>query len=299
MDRRGTAPTGDIIYMEGLDCVGKSSTGGLIMDALDEAGNDISQVQYNRPPTSEDLRHPWMWRFKKPDISTRKTALIWDRGPAGDFVYGNLGDLTESEKRQYYASFQKFDDECRSQGILFCKLLFVTDRDSLSSTLGKRLAHKRIVRDLYVWLDANSSRHERSGLGEIENHIDPTDFIALNKFKYNLHRFVDFALNTDHTGRMSAGRYSESTKSFQQQLEQYDNSANTRKHMSNPTRNSNHYQEIETLVDTQHDMFEDCSEISGNMFIAWKESLPYLFMLIAIPLSYLHQTWNVSFWGDE
>jgi len=88
-------------------------------------------------------------------------------------------------------------------------------------------------------------------------------------------------------------------KSFQQQLEQYDNSANTRKHMSNPTRNSINYQEIETLVETQHDMFEDCSEISGNMFIAWKESLPYLFMLIAIPLSYLHQTWNVSFWGDE
>uniref|UniRef100_A0A7S3Q503 Polyphosphate kinase-2-related domain-containing protein n=1 Tax=Chaetoceros debilis TaxID=122233 RepID=A0A7S3Q503_9STRA len=298
MDRRGTAPTGDIIYMEGLDCVGKSSTGGLIMDALDEAGNDISQVQYNRPPTSEDLRHPWMWRFKKPDVSTRKTALIWNRDPAGDFVYSNLDDLTDSEKRQYYALFQRFDEECRSQGILFCKLLFVTDRDSLSSTLGKRLAHKRIVRDLYVWLDANSSRHERSGLGEIENHIDPTDFIALNKFKYNLHRFVDFALNTDHTGRMSAGRYSESTKSFQQQLEQYDNSANTRKHMSNPTRNLINYQEIETLVETQHDMFEDCSEISGNMFIAWKESLPYLFMLIAIPLSYLHQTWNVSFWGD-
>jgi len=211
MDRRGTAPTGDIIYMEGLDCVGKSSTGGLIMDALDKAGNDISQVQYNRPPTSEDLRHPWMWRFKKPDVSTRKTALIWNRDPAGDFVYSNLDDLTDSEKRQYYALFQRFDEECRSQGILFCKLLFVTDRDSLSSTLGKRLAHKRIVRDLYVWLDANSSRHERSGLGEIESHIDPTDFIALNKFKYNLHRFVDFALNTDHTGRKSAGRYSEST----------------------------------------------------------------------------------------
>lgn len=54
-DKQGKAPKGVIIYMEGLDCAGKSSTGGLIVKALEAAGYNIHIVQYNRPPTAEDL----------------------------------------------------------------------------------------------------------------------------------------------------------------------------------------------------------------------------------------------------
>jgi hypothetical protein len=54
-DKQGKAPKGVIIYMEGLDCAGKSSTGGLIVKALEAAGYNIHIVQYNRPPTTEDL----------------------------------------------------------------------------------------------------------------------------------------------------------------------------------------------------------------------------------------------------
>ena len=60
--------------------------------------------------------------------------------------------------------------------MLFLKLLFVADKDSIALTLGKRLAHKSIAKDLQTWLDANSTRHEREGLAEIENHIDPVSF---------------------------------------------------------------------------------------------------------------------------
>lgn len=85
MDRQGIAPRGVIIYFEGLDCAGKSSTGGLIMKALEQAGYDIAQVQYNKPPTEEEKCRPWMWRFKQPvtviEGKVHKSALVWDRGP--------------------------------------------------------------------------------------------------------------------------------------------------------------------------------------------------------------------------
>ena len=46
-----TAPRGVILYFEGLDCAGKSSTGGLVEQALGEAGYTVDMRQYNRPPT--------------------------------------------------------------------------------------------------------------------------------------------------------------------------------------------------------------------------------------------------------
>jgi hypothetical protein len=91
MEREGIAPNGVIIYMEGLDCAGKSSTGGLIMQALEDAGYDMSSHRYNRPPTVEERTKPWMWRFKQPAImlegkKIKKSALVWDRGP-GECLY--------------------------------------------------------------------------------------------------------------------------------------------------------------------------------------------------------------------
>ena len=204
---KGIAPNGVILYMDGLDCSGKSSTGGLICMALERSGYSVSMVQHNRPPTEEEKKRPWMDRFATP-IDEKDTAngtyaaLVWDRGPAGDFVYGNLNRLCLQDKLARYEEFRAFDLECDQRGILFCKLLFVTDRDSIAETLGKRLAHKHIAEDLQTWLDANSSPHFREGLEEIRAHIDPTDFAAFNKYKENLANFCEFARNTDNVGHV-------------------------------------------------------------------------------------------------
>lgn len=145
MDKQGIAPRGVTVYFEGLDCAGKSSTGGLIMEALEQAGYDIAQVQYNKPPTEEEKRRPWMWRFKQPvtviEGEVHKSALVWDRGRAGDFVYGKLNRLSTKNKLERYLEFHQFEEECLSNGIMFCKLLFVTSHYFISTTLGKRLAH--------------------------------------------------------------------------------------------------------------------------------------------------------------
>ena len=131
------------------------------------------------------------------------TLCSWDRGPAGDFVYGNLNDLPLKTKEKRYQEFRDFDHQCREQGILFLKLLFVTNRDSIAKTLGKRLAQKKMARDLQTWLKACSSRDKSEdewfeGLEAIAAHIDPTDFIAFNNYERNLRIFSNFALNTDN-----------------------------------------------------------------------------------------------------
>jgi len=216
---RSHAPKGVILYFEGLDCSGKSSTGGLVQAALEQAGYQVGMRQYNRPPTAEQRARPWMDRFELPgkesilDLTPNSTddktdgddlriGLVWDRGPAGDFVYGNLNEKSSYEKQQRYQEFIEFDKQCREKDILFLKLLFVTNRDSIAKTLGKRLAQKKMARDLKVWLQACRSREESEdvpleGLDAIEAHIDPTDFVAFNNYERNLRIFCNFALNTD------------------------------------------------------------------------------------------------------
>ena len=243
------APKRIILYLEGLDCSGKSSTAGLICNSLENCGYTVATIQHNRPPTPFQRSQPWMsrCRFEYPDdvihgsgvddgtnieedgtaevsggvitegdtattttASTSKTksdeymALVWDRGPAGDFVYGKLDELNLEGKLKKYGEFRQYDKQAFHQdGILFFKLLFVSDKDSIASTLGKRLAHVHIVNDLRTWLYSNSNLSEGAkdvideGLQEIELHIDPTDFIAFNQYESNLSKFTSFARNTE------------------------------------------------------------------------------------------------------
>ena len=211
LQHESKAPSRVILYLEGLDCAGKSSTGMLIIQALEKCGYEVTVAQHNRPPTPEQRKKPWMdrIRFEYPDDMYEDSndipdyaSIVWDRGPAGDFVYGGLQNLPLDQKLKRYEEFRTYDFNCRAEGVLFCKVFFVTDKDSIAATLGKRLAHKKIARDLRAWLDANSVEQVREGLEEIELHIDPTDFVAFNKYEENLHNFAEFARNTDYVGHV-------------------------------------------------------------------------------------------------
>ena len=115
-------------------------------------------------------------------------------------MYGDLARASDSIRKKRYAEFLAFDKACRDKNILFLKLFFITDRDSVATTLGKRLAHKKICQDLHIWLDSSFGsgvEMYREGLDEIDLHIDPTDFIAFNAYHNNLHKFSTFVRNTD------------------------------------------------------------------------------------------------------
>lgn len=225
MRTKDTAPRGIILYFEGLDCSGKSSTGGLLQQALEECGYQVQMRQHNRPPTSEEKQRPWMDRFETPetgmimavpqgspledqeDVMAKcqayQNGMVWDRGPAGDFVYGELAKAPEEVRKERFLEFKEFDRKLYERNILFCKLLFVTNRDSIASTLGKRLAQRQMARDLHTWLQASRGGESAfgdigfEGLDEINLHIDPTDFIAFNRYQKNLRIFANFAINTD------------------------------------------------------------------------------------------------------
>jgi hypothetical protein len=98
----GTAPKQVIVYLEGLDCSAKSSTGGLVCQALEQCGYDVRTAQHNRPPNDEQKLKPWMdrGRFQFPEDmygpeeeKPEYTALVWDRGPA--VSYNDIHDITE------------------------------------------------------------------------------------------------------------------------------------------------------------------------------------------------------------
>ena len=42
-----------------------------------------------------------------------RIGLVWDRGPAGDFVYGNLNELPLAEKKKRFEEFIAFDQQVR------------------------------------------------------------------------------------------------------------------------------------------------------------------------------------------
>ena len=209
--KNGKAPSRVILYLEGLDCAGKSSTGMLICNALQKSGYDVNVAQHNRPPTAEQQAKPWMDRsrfeypedmFEYQEDCPDYASLVWDRGPVGDFVYGNMNELGFAEKMKRYKEFREYDYSCRHNDVLFFKCFFVTDKDKIASTLGKRLAQKKIAQELNVWLDANSSAHAREGLQEIMAHIDPTDFIAYNNYEENMRKFCTVVRNTDIVGHV-------------------------------------------------------------------------------------------------
>lgn len=135
--REGRAAKRVILYLEGLDCAGKSSTGGLICSALEQCGFSVTTAQHNRPPTPEQRQKPWMHRirFQYPDDMhpagecPEYASVVWDRGPAGDFVYGSFSQLSLEEKMKKYKEFRSYDCQCREDGVLLIKCFFVTDKD--------------------------------------------------------------------------------------------------------------------------------------------------------------------------
>ena len=73
------APWGVILYFEGLDCAGKSSTGNLVQAALEFC-------RYNRPPTAEQRAKPWMDRFEYPDCSIAVPDSYQNGGTQGPCI---------------------------------------------------------------------------------------------------------------------------------------------------------------------------------------------------------------------
>lgn len=189
MQADGTAPKGVVVYVAGPDAAGKSSTGGIVMSALEKAGFDLGTAVFKAPSAEERAQH-WLARFER-GVPAQGQAVFWDRGPAGDSVYGPADDARATEMG---AEMSAFEADLRARGILMVKVELSADAEKQAATFGKRLARQHIAGKLEAALAAQDGLHEeaKAGLEEISGKLDRADFAAFTAFDEVQAKFLRF-----------------------------------------------------------------------------------------------------------
>ncbi len=189
MKAAGTAPKGVVVYVAGPDAAGKTSTGGIVMTALERAGYAPGNAVFKAPSAEERKQH-WLKRFER-GIPEQGQAIFWDRGPAGDSVYGPADDAQAKVMGKEMCAFEA---DLRAQGILLVKVELFADPDKQAATFGKRLARQHIANKLEAGLAAQGALDEGAvqGLDEIRGKLDGADFEAFERFEDIQGRFLRF-----------------------------------------------------------------------------------------------------------
>lgn len=189
MKAAGRAPKGVVVYVAGPDAAGKTSTGGIVMRALEEAGYAPGNAVFKAPSAEERAQH-WLKRFER-GIPEPGQAVFWDRGPAGDSVYGPADD---AQAQKMGKEMSAFEAELRAQGILLIKVELFADTDKQAATFGKRLARQHIAAKLESGLAAQGHLDPDAvaGLSAIQGKLDGADFEAFERFDEVQGRFLRF-----------------------------------------------------------------------------------------------------------
>lgn len=189
MKAAGTAPKGVIVYVAGPDAAGKSSTGGIVMRALEKAGYDLGTAVFKAPSEAERKQH-WLERFER-GMPEAGQAIFWDRGPAGDSVYGQASDARTRTMGHEMAAMEK---DLREQGILLVKVELSAAPEKQAATFGKRLARQHIAAKLEAALavEGQLDGDAEAGIAEIKGKLDGADFTAFMDFEAIQGRFMRF-----------------------------------------------------------------------------------------------------------
>ncbi len=202
----GQAPRGIVIYAAGPDGAGKSSTGAIVMDALEKAGY-AGRREVFKAPSAEERKQHWLARFER-GVPKTGEAVFWDRGPAGDAVYGPVDDARRAVMAK---EFEGFETELRSDGILLVKIELSAELDKQADTFGKRLARRYVADQIKSKLEADGtlSAEAAAGLDDAGGRIDMADFAALARYEGVQDRFMKFV---DATGDASEWVVVDATK---------------------------------------------------------------------------------------
>lgn len=197
MQAQGTAPKGIIVYAEGPDAAGKSSTGGIVMDAF-EAGGYRLRGEVFKAPTAEERQQHWLQRFER-GVPRAGEAVFWDRGPAGDTVYGPIDDPSCARMAK---EFTAFEANLRERGVLLLKIELHAAPEKQAETLGKRLGRQYVAERIGAALEARGllGDDERRGLAEIDGKLDLADFKALVSYDEVQARYLRFVDQTEREG---------------------------------------------------------------------------------------------------
>ncbi len=111
----GNGPARIIIYSDGPDAAGKTSTGKVVVKALEDAGF-ASRITVFKAPSGGVH---WLRRFYDEGTPKEGELVFWDRGPAGDAVYG--GHSPRMHNAMAF-EFNGYEARLQAMGILLVKM---------------------------------------------------------------------------------------------------------------------------------------------------------------------------------
>jgi len=143
--KEGRLPEHVVIVVEGLDGASKTGNGLTVSRLLADAGYDVKFKAFRRPSDEEAALGPLgrYEAFANPDLVTRPTAWMLDRGYPGDFVHNPKGDLKNIAK-----AANRFEKRLKDQDVLVVKYIFQPTEAASMRTFGKRYARAKIAEDL-------------------------------------------------------------------------------------------------------------------------------------------------------
>ncbi len=192
-EAKGTAPKGVIIYMAGPDGAGKTSTGGIASEPFEAAGF-APRTEVFKAPTPAERKQHWLRRFAR-GFPKPGEIVFWDRGPAGDSVYGPADDL---KTRTMAREFSKLQGKLEADGVLMINVELFADQGKQASTFGKRLARQAIAARIGRTLEARGELTDdaKDGLAAIGAKIDGDDFRAFVAYPEVQAKFARFVAAT-------------------------------------------------------------------------------------------------------
>ncbi|MCC7383513.1 MAG: hypothetical protein IT384_16865 [Deltaproteobacteria bacterium] len=210
----GLAPRGVIVYVDGPDGAGKSSTGAILMRALEDAGYSTGSVSFKAPTEAERKQH-WLQRFRDHGVpGGDQGAMFWDRGPGGDTVYA---PRTPEQVASMAKELKALERELAADGILLFKLHLWAEPEKQAATFGKRFARQTAASRIG---DELAKKHRltpsvASSLEAIRDKIDGDDLRALVQFPEVQRKFLRFS-------KLTGAKVIDATKRHEARLEVID-----------------------------------------------------------------------------
>jgi polyphosphate kinase 2 (PPK2 family) len=192
LQAQGRAPRAVVVYVDGPDGAGKSSTGAIVMRALEAAGYAPGSVSF-KAPTAEERGQHWLQRFRDRGVpSGQMQAMFWDRGPAGDTVYAKR---SYAEVSKMAGEVKKLEKELAEDGVLLFKLHLWAAPEKQAETFGKRYARREDAQQIAATLEKTGklTPEIQASLDAIAGKIDGDDLRALVTFDDVQSKFTRFS----------------------------------------------------------------------------------------------------------
>jgi len=216
MQDQGTLPKGFVVYFDGPDGAGKSSTAKWIWRIFKRVGIESQFSAFKTPKDS--IGQPPIERYRQRGRPQPQTAMFWDRGPAGDAVYGGLN---RGACVRHARNFCRYEQELRNDGVMMLKAFLYATPTKQADIFGKRTARQDIANELELLYRQRGQFTEKIGaaIQEIRSTIKPAEFQSIRTFDQVLPRFEDFA---KLTSRHSPTHVLDASKRYPTRLELLD-----------------------------------------------------------------------------